>query len=103
MIKASVMYPYSEGKGFDMKYYCEKHMLLVKEKLGNACKGIAAEQGIAGGAPGAPPTYIAMGHIYFESIEAFQAAFGPHVAEFRADIPNFTPIQPIVQISEVKM
>ncbi len=103
MIKASVMYPYSEGKEFDIKYYCEKHMPMVKQKLGSACKRIAVEQGIAGGAPGVPPTYVAMGHIYCESVEAFQAAFGPHVAEFRADMPNYTLIQPIIQISEVKI
>ena len=48
MIKASLMYPYSEGKGFDMNYYCEKHMPMVKQKLGSACKSIAVEQGIAG-------------------------------------------------------
>ncbi len=103
MIKASVMYPYSEGKRFDMKYYCEKHMPMVKQKLGSACKSIAVEQGIAGGAPGAPPTYVAMGHIYSESLEAFQAAFGAHAVEFMADMPNYTTIQPIVQISEVKI
>lgn len=103
MIKASVMYPYAEGKGFDMKYYCEKHMPMVKQKLGSACKSIAVEQGIAGRTPGAPPTYVAMGHIYCESVEAFAAAFGPHVAEFMADLPNYTAIQPIFQISEVKI
>jgi uncharacterized protein (TIGR02118 family) len=103
MIKVSVLYPYSEGKGFDMKYYCEKHMPMVKQKLGSACKSIAVEQGIAGGAPGAPPTYIASGHIYCESVQAFQAAFGPHVKEIMADIPNYTPIQPIIQFSEVKI
>ncbi len=103
MIKASVMYPYSEDKGFDMKYYCEKRMPMVKQKLGSACKSIAVEQGIAGRTPGIPPTYVAMGHIYCESVEAFQAAFGPHVAEFGADIPNFTVIQPIFQISQVRI
>ena len=102
MIKVSVLYPHSEGKKFDMKYYCEKHMPMVRQKLGSACKSIAVEQGIAGGAPGAPPTYVAMGHIYCESAEAFQTAFGPHAAEIMADIPNYTPIQPIIQISEVK-
>ena len=102
MIKVSVLYPHSEGKGFDMKYYCDKHMPMVMKKLGSACKSIAVEQGIAGGAPGAPPTYVAMGHIYCESVEAFQAAFGPHAAEIMADIPNYTPIQPVIQISEVK-
>jgi uncharacterized protein (TIGR02118 family) len=103
MIKVSVLYPYSEGKKFDMKYYCEKHMPMVKHKLGNACTSIAVEQGIAGGAPGTLPTYVAMGHIYSESVEAFQAAFGPHMAEIMADIPNYTPIQPVIQISEVKI
>jgi len=103
MIKVSVVYPHSEGKNFDMKYYCEKHMPMVKQKLGSACRSIAVEQGIAGGAPGTPPTYVAMGHIYSESVEAFQAAFGPHAAEIMADIPNYTAIQPIIQISEVKI
>ncbi len=103
MIKVSVLYPYSEGKGFDMKYYCEKHMPMVRQKLGSACKGIAVEQGIAGRTPGTPPTYVAIGHIYCESVEAFSAAFGPHAAEFRADIPNFTTIEPIFQISEIKI
>jgi uncharacterized protein (TIGR02118 family) len=103
MIKVSILYPYSEGKAFDMKYYCEKHMPMVKEKLGSACKSIAVEQGIAGGAPGTPPTYVAMGHIYCESIEAFLAAFEPHTAQIMADVPNYTPIQPIVQMSEVKI
>lgn len=103
MIKVSVVYPYSENKKFDMKYYCEKHMPMVKQKLGSACRSIAVEQGIAGGAPGTPPTYVAMGHIYSESVEAFQAAFGPHMSEIMADIPNYTSIQPIIQISEVKI
>lgn len=103
MIKVSIMYPYAEGQTFDMKYYCEKHMPMVKQRLGSACKSIAVEQGIAGGTPDTPPAYIAMGHIYCESVEAFGAAFGPHVAEFRADKPNYTPIQPIIQISEVKI
>ncbi len=103
MIKVSVMYPYAEGKEFDMKYYCEKHMPMVKQKLGSACKSIAVEQGLAGGGPGKPPSYVAMGHIYCESVEAFQAAFGPHTREIMADIPNYTSIQPIIQISEVKI
>jgi hypothetical protein len=33
----------------------------------------------------------------------FQAAFGPHPAAIMGDIPNCTNVQPVVQISEVKM
>ncbi len=44
-----------------------------------------------------------MGHLYFDSVEEFQTAFTPHAAEIMADIPNYTNIQPVIQISEVKM
>jgi uncharacterized protein (TIGR02118 family) len=103
MIKVSVMYPAGEGAKFDMDYYCKRHMPMVQEKLGAACKSMAVEQGLAGGAPGAPPSYVAMGHLYFDSVAEFQAAFGPHAATLMADIPNYTNVQPVIQISEVKM
>jgi hypothetical protein len=31
MIKVSVLYPNSEGKKFDMGYYCSKHMPMVQQ------------------------------------------------------------------------
>jgi uncharacterized protein (TIGR02118 family) len=42
-------------------------------------------------------------HATFESAAAFETAFGPHAAEIQDDIPKYTNIQPIVQISEVKL
>jgi uncharacterized protein (TIGR02118 family) len=103
MIKVSVFYPYEEGKKFDMKYYCNKHIPMVQQKLGAALKGRAVEQGLGGGVPGSPPAYIAMGHLYFDSVEAFQTAFGPHAESIMGDVPNYTDIQPAIQISEVKI
>ena len=102
MIKVSVFYPWSAGAEFDMKYYLASHMPLVKARLGAACKGIAVDQGVAGGAPGAPPSFIAIGHILADSPEAFQSALAPHAKEIMGDIPNFTKIAPTIQISEVK-
>ena len=103
MIKVSVFYPNEEGKKFDMEYYCNKHIPMVFGKLGNACKGGTVEQGLGGAMPGSPATYIAMGHLLFESVEAFQTAFGPHAKEIMGDLPNYTDIQPLIQISEIKM
>ncbi|MBP6820411.1 MAG: EthD family reductase [Acidobacteria bacterium] len=103
MIKVSVFYPNEAGKKFDLDYYCNKHIPLVQEKLGAACKQIAVESGLGGGAPDSPATFIAMGHMYFDSVEAFQQAFAPHSAEIMGDIPNYTEIQPTLQISEVKI
>lgn len=103
MIKVSVFYPNNEGSKFDMNYYCNSHIPMVRQKLGAACKGAAVEQGITGATPGSRPGFIAMGHIYFDSVEAFQTAFGPHTEAIMADIPNYTDIQPTLQISEVKI
>jgi uncharacterized protein (TIGR02118 family) len=38
MIKVNVMYPYTEGARFDHAYYCDRHMPMVKARLGSACK-----------------------------------------------------------------
>ena len=103
MIKVSVFYPNNEGSKFDMNYYCNSHIPMVRQKLGAACKGAAVEQGITGATPGSRPGFIAMGHIYFDSVEAFQTAFGPHAEAIMADIPNYTDIQPTLQIREVKI
>jgi uncharacterized protein (TIGR02118 family) len=103
MIKVSVLYPNAPGARFDMNYYVQKHMPMVREKCGPECRAIAAEGGLGGGVPGSQAPYIAVGHLTFDSVNAFQQAFGPHVNEIMADIPNYTNTQPVVQISEVTL
>ena len=103
MIKVSVFYPNNNGSKFNMDYYCKSHIPMVQQKLGAACKGVAVEHGLTGATPGSRPTFVAMGHLYFDSAEAFETAFGPHAQEIMADIPNYTDIQPTIQISEVKV
>jgi len=101
MIKVSVMYPNKPGARFDHAYYRDRHMPLVKARLGAACLFYTVDKGLAGGAPGAEPTYVAMCHIHADSVESFQAGFGPHAKEILADIPNYTDLAPVMQISEV--
>lgn len=101
MIKVSVFYPKSDNSQFDIDYYRDTHMALVRERLGNACKRIAIDSGLAGGTPGEAPTFIAMGHLYFDSVADFETSFGPHADEILGDIPNFTNVHPTVQVSEV--
>jgi uncharacterized protein (TIGR02118 family) len=50
------------------------------------------EEGLAGGAPGAPAAYVAMAHLSFKSLDAFQSAFAPHAEAIMGDIPNYTVI-----------
>ena len=101
MIKASVMYPNKPGARFDHDYYRDKHLPLVKRLMGDYCQSYTIDKGLAGGAPGAPATYVAMCHIYCESVEAFQKGFGPNAKEIMADVANYTDLMPVLQISDV--
>ena len=102
MIKVSVLYPNDEGKTFDMNYYCNNHVPMVRQLLGSSCTNAAVEQGIAGGTPGSKATYIALGHLYFDKVDDFISSFTPHANTIMGDIPNFTDTIPVIQISEVK-
>lgn len=100
-IKVSLFYPKGKTKEFDMDYYLNKHVPWVSGLLGDAILGATIEKGLAGGAPDAPAPYVALGNIYFSSVESFQNSFGPHVEAIMADMPNYTDAMPIIQISEV--
>ncbi len=101
MIKVSVLYPNTDATSFDIDYYCNSHMPMVKEKLGAPCKSIAVDGGLGGGTPDSPALYVAMGHLYFDTVDDFQSAFGPHAEAIMGDIPNYTNVDPIIQISQV--
>ncbi|WKB53091.1 EthD family reductase [Eleftheria terrae] len=101
MIKVSVMYPNTPGARFDHAYYRDQHMPMVQARLGEHCRSYTVDKGLAGGAPGSAPPYVAMCHIFCDSLEAFQAGFGPHAQEIMADVANYTDLTPLLQISEV--
>ena len=101
MIKVSVMYPNTPGSRFDHVYYRDKHMPMVKAKMGASCKSYTVDKGLSGASPGTAATYVGMCHIFCDTVESFGAGFGPHAQEILADIPNYTDLQPIIQISEV--
>ena len=100
-IKVSVLYPKANGKHFDMQYYSNDHVGMVAKLLGNSVIGAAVEKGVSGPEPGSSPEFEAVGNLYFESLESFQNSFGPNADKIMGDLPNFTNIEPIVQISEV--
>jgi uncharacterized protein (TIGR02118 family) len=101
MIRVSVLYPNGEGKTFDYDYYCESHMPMVARLVGEALKGYHVDRGVAGGTSDSPPPFLAVGHLVFDSVEAYDTGFGPHAREINADIPNYTNIRPTLQISHV--
>jgi uncharacterized protein (TIGR02118 family) len=102
MIRVSVLYPKQEGGEFDYDYYLQTHIPLVKERLGDALKAVEVYKGLSG-AGDAAETYVTSACLILESVEAFGNSFGPHAEEIMGDIPNFTNIEPTIQIEEKLM
>ncbi len=103
MITVNVLYKHSESVKFNMNYYLDTHIPLIRRLLGSTLKGVLVQQGIGGGAPGSPPDFTVITVLSFASMEAFQAAFPPHAAEVMADLANFTNVQPSIQFSDVRL
>jgi len=101
MIKVSVMYPNEPGLRFDHDYYRTKHLPLIKSRMGAALKYYTIDKALMDGEGKPLGAYVAMCHLLCDSLDAYQASFGPHAQEIRGDIPNFTDGASIHQISEV--
>jgi uncharacterized protein (TIGR02118 family) len=101
LIKVSVMYPFAEGKTFNMEYYETKHMPMVAGYLGFNLVKYTIEKGVASGIPNQPLPFMAIGTFYVKSLSDYQAAIGPNRDAIRADFPNYTTVAPIILVSEV--
>lgn len=101
LIKVSIMYPYAEGKTFNMEYYETKHMPMVAGYLGDNLVKYTIEKGMASGIPNTPLPYMAIGTFYIKSLPDYQAAIAPNRDAIRADFPNYTNVAPVILVSEV--
>ena len=101
MVRMSVYYPSEPGVTFDHAYYTSTHRQLVEDKLGPlGLKRVEIERGVCG-LGGGPAPHVAVGHLIFDSMESLQKAMDARGPEVIADIPRYTNIQPVVQISEI--
>lgn len=92
MIRLSVLYPKTEGATFDHDYYRDTHVPLCCTTWGVEAE---IDKGIEG-------PYEAVVHFRFESTDALQAAMGAEgTAAVREDVPNYTTITPVRQLSEI--
>jgi len=103
MIKVSVMYPNGPEARFDATYYVQRHMPMVKERMGSHLHYYTVDVALAPGTSDANAPYIAMGHLFCDSVDAFQAGFGPHTKDIMGDIPNYTNQTPVIQMSSVEV
>jgi uncharacterized protein (TIGR02118 family) len=101
MVIVSVMYPASAGATFDMDYYRTKHLPLVRTRWNaSGLRDLKIMSGV--GAPGGKPaTYSVIALLTFDSAADVDQAVAQHGAEIIGDIPNFSSVQPVIQVNDV--
>ena len=103
MIRITVLFPKTSDSHFDMEYYLNKHVPMARAKLQSSGIPVEVEvdEGLGSVVPGEPAPYAAIGYLHFQKMEDFQNGLATHGAEIMADIPNFTNVQPQIQVGSV--
>jgi uncharacterized protein (TIGR02118 family) len=99
MVKLTVLFPNQSGARFDEGYYFTAHMEIVRKLVGPVLAGAGVDRGID--TPDGPAPYRFISYMCFESAEVMQAAMDAHKPALMADVPNYTDIEPILQVSDV--
>ncbi len=102
MIRVTVSYPTTPGARFDLDYYMKKHMPLVAGLLSKfGMIGYSVSKGLGGFTPGSPAEFMITAQLHIDTMEHLQAGMAAESPAIMADIPNYTDIQPHIQIDEV--
>ncbi|AUD01759.1 EthD family reductase [Spirosoma pollinicola] len=100
MIRLTVLYPKTNSSQFDLAYYLDKHIPLVKERLTPfGLTGVNLNEALAGG--DALPPYAMITFLEFNNTDELDKGMGTHGGELLGDIPNFTDVQPLTQVVRV--
>jgi uncharacterized protein (TIGR02118 family) len=102
MFKVAILYPNGEDKTFDMDYYEKKHMPMVAGFLGKNLKIYEIDKGIAGRTPNDKVPFVAIGYFYINDVAEYNKVIAQNRDAIISDFKNYTNIQPVVQISEIK-
>src|SRR6476620_3163152 len=102
MFKVAILYPNGDDKTFDMDYYEKKHMPMVAGFLGKNLKFYEIDKGIAGRTQTDKTPFVAIGYFYITDVAEFNKAITQNRDAVVNDFKNYTNIQPVVQISEIK-
>ena len=102
MFKVAILYPNGEDKTFDMDYYEKKHMPMVAGFLGKNLKFYEIDKGIAGRTPNDKVPFLAIGYFYINDVAEYNKAIAQNRDAVINDFKNYTNIQPVVQISEIR-
>ena len=102
MFKVAILYPNGEDKTFDMDYYEKNHMPMMAGLLGKNLNFYEIDKGIAGRTPNDKVPFVAIGYFYINDVAEYNKAIAQNRDAVVNDFKNYTNIQPVVQISEIK-
>jgi len=102
MFKITIFYPNGDDKTFDMDYYEKKHMPMVAGFIGKNLKFYEIDKGISGRTSADKVPFLAIGYFYITDVAEYNKAIAQNRDAVVSDFKNYTNIQPVVQISEVK-
>jgi uncharacterized protein (TIGR02118 family) len=98
MIKLTVMYPKTEDLTFDMDYYRDSHVPMLRRLMGERLKGFSLDLAATG--PNLPTPYAVIATLLFASLQEMQAGLAEHGATLASDVPNYTNARPVIQVSQ---
>ena len=98
MVTLSIAYPYAADARFDADYFTGTHIPLCHEVWGDAVTGLTVHLALAGLT--GDPAFSAIVHVEVASMESFQQAMSlPRNADLQGDVPNYSSVAPLVQLS----
>lgn len=101
MIRLTALYRHSPGAEFDFTYYTSTHMRLARERLREYGMGLVQVEKGMETLDGQAPGYVCIAHVEFSNLQDLKRGLEAHAEDLMADVPNYTNIEPEVQISEV--
>jgi uncharacterized protein (TIGR02118 family) len=95
-VVVTVLYPRHAGARFDMAYYVEQHLPLVRRLLAPAgMRSLSYVRPV-----GDAPDHVLIAQLRFDSMAETEAGLAAHGPATQADIVNFTDIGAIVSIGQ---
>ena len=102
MFKVTILYPNGDDKTFDMDYYEKKHMPMLAGFLGKNLQFYEIDKGLSGRGPNDKVPFLAVGYFFISDVAEYNKAIAQNRDAVVSDFKNYTNIQPVVLISEIK-
>jgi len=97
MLRCTVLYPNQDGAKFDFDYYLKTHIPMANDILGGSFE---VSKGLPG-PDGKGPAFLCVATLKVASAADFAARNKENGHRLGADVPNYTNVEPIIQMEEI--